>query len=426
MRNRIQPTLLWATLWLMLDWSAPGAPGVKPILVYYLAWYAAPPHSPEWGWHWTMNRFQPDRTNALGEREIASWYQPQIGPYDSSDPAVLEYHTLLLRLAGADGVVVGWFGPEKVHDYAQIDQRLQKLIPFLERAGLKLALCYEDRSLQEFQDARPAESSAAERAVQALQYAERQYFGLPLYFRWQERPVLLNFGPQVLRNPGDWPRVLEALSSRPALLTIDTPVPGAVGAFAWPPMWLSQAPGAGGVLSGTALQRYLTQFEKAAMTWPVSISTAFPRFHDIHPRAGARAYWGYLGDRGGVTFRETLRRALTNATSMALIATWNDFGEGTQIEPTREFGSRDLEVLRELRRAHGDPTLPGTADAFELVLRLYQLRRAAHGDPAIGAALDEIAADLAGFRCERARSRLAALSSNEKPTTDSAGQNRTP
>src|SRR4051812_27029234 len=74
----------------------------KPVMVYYMPWFTAKPFSSGWGWHWTMDHFNPDRVNPAGQREIASWYYPLIGPYDSSDPAVLEYHVLLMKLAGID------------------------------------------------------------------------------------------------------------------------------------------------------------------------------------------------------------------------------------------------------------------------------------------------------------------------------------
>src|SRR3954462_4075596 len=35
----------------------------KPIMVYYMPWYVAKPHSAEWGWHWTMDHFKPDDVN---------------------------------------------------------------------------------------------------------------------------------------------------------------------------------------------------------------------------------------------------------------------------------------------------------------------------------------------------------------------------
>src|SRR5215471_6209357 len=89
----------------------------KPVMVYYMPWFTAKPYSQTWGWHWTMDHFNPEEVNAVGERQIASWYYPLIGPYDSSDPAVLEYHVLLMKLAGIDGAIVDWYGSADFLDY---------------------------------------------------------------------------------------------------------------------------------------------------------------------------------------------------------------------------------------------------------------------------------------------------------------------
>ena len=73
--------------------SAARAEDGRPlILVHTMPWFASKPVSGGWGWHWTMGRFDPERTDASGSRAIASHYYPLIGPYDSSDPDVLEYH----------------------------------------------------------------------------------------------------------------------------------------------------------------------------------------------------------------------------------------------------------------------------------------------------------------------------------------------
>ncbi len=79
------------------------------VLAHYMPWFAARPLSPSWGWHWTMNHFDPEKQTE-GKREIASHFHPLIGPYDSSDVDVIEYHLLLMKLAGIDGVVVDWYG----------------------------------------------------------------------------------------------------------------------------------------------------------------------------------------------------------------------------------------------------------------------------------------------------------------------------
>ncbi len=95
-----------------------------------------------------MNRFDPERTHASGKREIASHLYPVIGPYDSADPDVLEYHTLLMKIAGIDGVIVDWYGTDNFNDYALIQRRTVLLFEALARRGLKFAVCYEDRALK--------------------------------------------------------------------------------------------------------------------------------------------------------------------------------------------------------------------------------------------------------------------------------------
>ncbi len=112
--------------------AAPGTPA-KTLMVYYMPWYSARPYSGNWGWHWTMDHFNPDLVNASGERQIASWYYPLIGPYDSSDPAVLEYHVLLMKLAGIDGVIVDWYGSANFLDYGINNQATMKLFQFTQR-----------------------------------------------------------------------------------------------------------------------------------------------------------------------------------------------------------------------------------------------------------------------------------------------------
>src|SRR6202040_2145735 len=107
--------------------AAAAEPAPKPMMVHYMPWFVAKPFSGSWGWHWTMNHFNPDQINASGNRQIASWYYPLIGPYDSADPVVLEYHVLLMKLAGVDGVIVDWYGNDSYADYSINDQRTAAL-----------------------------------------------------------------------------------------------------------------------------------------------------------------------------------------------------------------------------------------------------------------------------------------------------------
>src|SRR5689334_12102170 len=133
--ERIPPLRWTAALLLFCCVAAQAQP--KPVLVHYMPWYVAKPYSSSWGWHWTMNHFNPDTTNSSGHRQIASQYYPLIGPYDSLDPVVLEYHVLLMKLAGVDGVIVDWYGPDNYYDYAVNNARTLALLQCAQRAGLK-------------------------------------------------------------------------------------------------------------------------------------------------------------------------------------------------------------------------------------------------------------------------------------------------
>ena len=66
----------------------PAAAERKLVLAHYMPWYESKAVSGQWGWHWTMNKFQPDKV-VQGRRELASHYRPLIGAYDSNDPHAL-------------------------------------------------------------------------------------------------------------------------------------------------------------------------------------------------------------------------------------------------------------------------------------------------------------------------------------------------
>ena len=107
-------------------------PKRKLLLAHYMPWYQAKPYSAAWGWHWTMNKFNPDATAAgdsthPAKRHIASHFYPLIGPYDSADPAVLECQLLQMKLAGIDGVIVDWYGLTDLHDYAVLHRNTEQL-----------------------------------------------------------------------------------------------------------------------------------------------------------------------------------------------------------------------------------------------------------------------------------------------------------
>ena len=232
-------------------------------------------------------------------------------------------------------------------------------------------------------------------------YAQTNFFTDASYLRLSNAPVFLNFGPQYFKNNSDWVSILSVLNptNQPAFFTEDNRLAVGSGAFDWPPMWMSG--GGTNTLTPAQLQSYLVSFDQKAAGWPGFVSSAFPRFHDIYAQAGVGSSYGYLDDANGSTLTNTLSRAMTNNSAMVQIVTWNDFGEGTIVEPTRDYGYRDLGIVQNLRRQYLDPSFPYHTNDLAMAFRFYNLRKQYGNSPAISAELNRIFTNIVSGRSPR-------------------------
>jgi hypothetical protein len=372
--------------------QAPAAPAKLPLIVVHtLPWFEGKPESSRWGWHWTMNAFDPEKV--VGDkRSIASHYYPLIGPYDSSSAAVIEYHLLLMKLAGIDGLIVDWYGLERFLDYPVVHRNTSAVFQPAAKFGLKIGICYEDQTIPRLVQAnRLRQVDRVPHAVKEIEWLRTNWFPRPCYLKLNNRPVLLSFGQDGLSD-AEWQQVFQRVPEMPLYLSEHRRRPSAVGAFDWP------IPREG--LSS------LDRFYTLARDWPVAMPVAFPRFHDIYEEAKVHPSWGSIADDGGRTFTRTLNRALKSRAPVVQIATWNDWGEGTMIEPSVQYRYRDLEAMQQIRRAAGDTTFPYAPKDLRLPYRLLLLRRKQERQARLKADLDRIANLLAAGSVSKAREHL--------------------
>lgn len=339
--------LLMAALsgWLLCSCATP--PPARPlVLVHVMPWFESKPVSGRWGWHWTMGKTDADNG------ELASHARPTLGAYDSSDPAVIATQIALMKASGVDGAIIDWNGPEGFADYEMIHRNTGLLIAALKNAGLKFALCVEDNPGHRFiQEKKVSREQAVAKVAASFAWADQQWLNDPAYVRLSGRPVLFIFGPQFL-SESEWPAIRAKLKSDP--LTFALPHlsrrPGIDGAFAWVPV-----SGGKTVEAPTWTQELASLYAREAKDQRPFVAVAFPGYHDYYAQAGVGQSYGFIDSRAGQTFAESLDRAMKSGAPIVQVATWNDYGEGTEIEPTTRRGLDDLEAIQRLLRPGADP-----------------------------------------------------------------------
>lgn len=386
-------------------WSVVAAeeyPSEPPlILAHYMPWYSInpidrsdaakklPSTERQWGWHWTMNHFDPEN-ESNGKRPIASKFYPLIGPYDSGDPDVLEYHLLLMKSCGIDGVIVDWYGLTNYRDYAVLHRNTTRMLQQCERLNMKFVICYEDQTIPALVDGKKlSEADRVSHAVNEIQWLSKYWFKSPSYTKSNGRPLILSFGHSGLTKD-EWSQCLDELSTPVAYVSQDIRRDGAVGGFGWP------SPNAG----MQQVDRFLTESRE----WPVSIPAVFPRFDDIYKEANVSNGYPTLPDNNGKTLKMTLQKAIDSKAAFIQLATWNDWGEGTQIEPSLEFQFRDLELVRSMLQKTIKPDLTTQNRDDQVVLQIFKQRRSEQFD---ASKLDEIVQLIVAEKWGEARRAIA-------------------
>lgn len=350
-----------------------------------MPWFAAKPVSAEWGWHWTMGKVDPSKG------ELATHFRPLIGAYDSGDPAVIECQTLLMKVAGFDGMLVDWYGDRDRYDYLPNHRNTQKLFEAARKAGLSFALVYEDQTVPNLISGGVFNGEqAVEEGTALFRRAAKNWFGSKIYQKLDGKPLVMVFGPQYYKEP-DWKTILP---SNVAFYTLHHQRgSAATGAYDWP------LPG----------ENWKARREEIAKANHRLIPVAFPRFKDFYKEAGTGPGYGKIPDDDGRTYKTTLVEALEKGAPVVQVATWNDWGEGTQVEPSQEFGFRDLETTQQQRKRI-DPKFAFTPADLRLPIRLYELRK----QGADKERLDSVARALNGGNAKKAGKELERLETGRK------------
>lgn len=343
-------------------WLRPGTPAAPPpagvttslprrVLAVHYAWYGTP-EGPTGRWrHWLHPRVEGAGGRVLTFRvpprpgrppELGTAHHPLGGPYDSQDPRVVARQLHELRLAGLDGLAVSWWGAEAPD--AAVFARL--LVGAAER-GLVVAPYYEVAGLA---------GRGAAGIARDLEVLLERHRDASAWLRVEGRPVVFLYGTQALR-PDAWRYVRARLlgAGRGVWLVGDSHRPrwaawlDALHVYSPARFWArGQAP-QGANREWAAAAHEIGGFFVPAVS---------PGYDDRRIRLPGTA----VDRAGGTTYEEAWRAALAVDAPWVLVTSWNEWHEGTEIEPSLEHGQAYLDATRrwaERFRARGPWTPPG-------------------------------------------------------------------
>ena len=368
----------------------------NPMKVYmhYMPWFETPETSGHWGWHWTMNTMDPDIIGPGGQREIASHYYPLIGPYASRDRDVIEYHLLLMKYAGIDGVLIDWYGAEGSNgDIGDLLKSSDSIVSYTDDFGMQFGVVLEDRFSRSIDDVKAN-----------FTYLKNNYFTRESYIRYGEGqdPLVCIFGPVTFEDPADWEQILPSAGEEIEFLPLWYESLN-VGAFAdGEHSWVYQ--------DNTDHLSHLSSFyTNRAPGLKTAMGSAYPGFNDYYVEGGAGSSYFSIPHNDGVTLSETLNKAnqYKNNIDILQLISFNDFGEGTMFEPTVETG---FDYLVRVQSFTG--VAYGEAE-FELIHQLYTLRKAYENETEVQEVLDQVSAHLSNLEVDQATRLLKSITSTQ-------------
>jgi Glycosyl hydrolase family 99 len=324
------------------------------VLAFYYGWFGNP-KNPAWG--------KVDDTN----HEIANTARfPVKGAYSSHDPAVIEWQIDLARAAGITGFVVSWWGLgdwDKWHD-----DSLAMLLTCAEQKDFKISIYWERA---------PGNGQGQiDEAINDLSYVLNKYGKSKAFLKVDGKPVIFAYNRVTLFQMPvtSWPAVIQGIRERAGDFVFigdigdDQQRPGA---------FLFDGLHSYGVNLPDDLRQHLTADKLGALhafvakydTNTVRIARQRNRICCLMVSPGFDARKAYKSgtqtDRlDGQTYRTYWDEALKANPDWVVITSWNEWGEGTEIEPSLELGDKYLQITAEYsKRLMSSPLASATDPA---------------------------------------------------------------
>ncbi|MBM4028107.1 MAG: hypothetical protein FJ280_22335, partial [Planctomycetes bacterium] len=299
----------------------------RRVMAFYYPWYGVPdgPGGAGRTVHW-------GKIDAANHDIAASTHYPALGGYDSHDPKVIEQHCQWARAAHVDTLIVSWWGHG---DYT--DRVMPRILDACARHGLRACIYYE----------RVPKPQTAETAAKDIIRVLEKYGGHQAHLKAAGKPVVFIYGRAVgeLGLMG-WLQVGKLVNAGyrgGAALIGDQFSYGAARVFDGVHTYNTA-----GSLAGQSPAEARTWAVAAYPSWvqlaegadKIGTLTVIPGYDDTKIRQPGLAVERFDGE----LYRIQWEQAIAADPHWVLITSFNEWHEGSEIEPSLEHGRQYLEA----------------------------------------------------------------------------------
>ncbi|MFH1538339.1 MAG: hypothetical protein ABIH66_05225 [bacterium] len=297
-------------------------------MAFYYPWYGTPEVSGKWS-HWDWMEGAPYEMNDTGYPNLRIPFHPEGGVYDSSDPGVIHRHIALAEKAGIDVLIFSWWGPG-----SESDAIFEKLLDEIEKTGsqVRATVYYET-----------VPGRDPKNAEKEFLYILEKYGGRNGFFRARNAPVIFIYSRAMFEiNTGGWKRVVKRIKMRTPVLFIAD-----MDFFAYLDIFDGihrYNPVADVMAEKSTEDIYRPLMDICGKKRIIAAVTIIPGYDD---RLLDYPFDTMVERRGGALYREMWEGAIGLRPDWVLITSFNEWHEGSQIEPAMEYGDKYLEITAE-------------------------------------------------------------------------------